>query len=133
MKKSIDYGLLVLRVSLGVLMLLHGIAKLQNGVGGIAGMMEQSGLLQFMAYGVYVGEVIAPLMLIVGFRTRIAALLYIATMFVAIFLAHSGDIFSLTKSDGWAIELQALYLFGALALFFTGGGKMAVSSKNRWD
>lgn len=133
MKKNESLGIFTLRVSLGVLMLLHGIAKIQKGVGGIAGMMEQSGLPSFFANGVYVGEVIAPILLIVGFRTRIASILFAGTMVVAVVIAHGSDIVKLTQSGGWAIELQALYFFGAVTLFFTGGGKYALSNNNRWD
>ncbi len=126
-------GLLILRVSLGVLMLLHGIAKLLKGVGGIESMLEQAGLPGFLAYGVYLGEILAPALLIIGFRTRVAALLFICTMLVAIFIANPEKVAMLLNTGGWAVELQALFLFGALTLFFTGGGKLSISSKNKWD
>ena len=51
---------LLLRLALGGAILLHGIAKLTGGIGGIAGMVSAAGLPSFLAYGVYVGEVIAP-------------------------------------------------------------------------
>ncbi|MCM8570336.1 DoxX family protein [Gramella jeungdoensis] len=130
--RNVNVGLLILRISLGVLMLFHGIAKLITGVAGIAGMIDDYGPT-FLAYGVYIGEIIAPIFLILGFRTRLAGLVYVATMLVAVLIAHLGDITSLSKAGGWAIELPALYFFGGLALFFTGGGKLAVSRKNKWD
>lgn len=128
-----NLGLLILRVSLGVLMLLHGIAKLVKGVGGIESMLRQAGLPGFLAYGVYLGEILAPALLIIGFRTRVAALLFICTMLVAIFIANPEKVTMLLNTGGWAVELQALFLFGALTLFFTGGGKLSISSKNKWD
>lgn len=128
-----NLGLLILRVALGVLLLLHGLAKLEGGVGPIAGMLEENGLPGFIAYGAYVGEIIAPIMLIVGFRVRIAAILFIFTMLTAIYLVHPTDVAVRTGSGGWGIELQALFLLGSLALFFTGGGKYAVSTNNKWD
>ncbi len=73
------------------------------------------------------------MMLITGFRTRLASLLFTGTMLGAVLLAHPEDVLGLTKSGGWAIELQALYLFGTLALFFTGGGKMVISKESKWD
>ena len=133
MKKNIDLGLLILRLSLGILMLLHGIAKFQNGVDGIVGLLQKNGLPGIIGYGVYLGEILAPILLLIGARTRIAALLYIATMLVAIFVAHPEDLSQFTQSGGWALELQGLYLFCALALFFTGGGKYAISSTSKWD
>ena len=51
----------------------------------------------------------------------------------AVLLVHSADIAKLSDTGGWAIELVGLYFFGALALFFTGGGSLAASKNNKWD
>ncbi|EGK00722.1 DoxX family protein [Dysgonomonas gadei] len=133
LERNIDLGLLILRLSVGVLMLMHGIAKLMHGAGGIEQMLEASGLPAFIVYGVYVGEVIAPLFIIFGFGTRIAAAIFAFNMLVAVGMAHSADIFTVNEAGGWTIELQALYFFGAVALIFTGGGKYALSNKKLWD
>lgn len=131
--RNIDLGILVLRLSIGGLMLMHGVAKLIHGAGGIEQMLEASGLPPFIAYGVYVGEIIAPLLIILGLATRGAAAVFAFNMIVAVAMAHAGDILSLSATGGWMIELQALYFFGALALIFTGGGNYAVSKKYLWD
>jgi putative oxidoreductase len=133
MNKNLNVGLLVLRITLGVLMLLHGIAKLTHDLSGINGLLESKGLPSFIAYGVYVGEIIVPLLIIIGFRTRIAGVFFAVNMLFALFLAHANDIFSLSKTGGWAVELIALYLFGAIVLFFTGAGKYALSTSSKWD
>ena len=132
MRRNLDLGLLVLRLSIGLLMLLHGLAKL-SGLGFIKGMLSEAGLPAFIAYGVYLGEIVAPLLIVVGFRTRLATLVYVFNVLTAIFLVHSGDIFTLNQHGGWGIELLGLYLFGAVTLFFTGAGKLSISSGNRWD
>lgn len=132
MNKNTDLGLLILRIAVGVLMLLHGIAKLK-GVSFIEGVLEGKGLPSFMAYGVYITEIIMPILIIIGFRTRLASAGFAFGVLFAIFLVHSGDIFTLTQHGGWGIELLGLYLFGAITLFFTGGGKLAMSTKNKWD
>lgn len=49
--RNIDLGILILRLSVGVLMLLHGIAKLQHGAEGIEALVAGSGLPTFVAYG----------------------------------------------------------------------------------
>ena len=121
-----DTAKLLLRCTVGGLMLFHGIAKLTHGVSHLEGMFSNAGLPGFIAYGAYVGEVLAPLMLIVGFRVKIAALLIIGTMIGAIGVAHSGDIFSVTKQGAWAIELQMFYFLGALTIFLLGAGKYSV-------
>lgn len=133
LEKNTDLGILILRLSVGILMLLHGIAKLSHGAEGIEQMLAASGLPSFIAYGVYVGEVIAPLLIILGLGTRAAAAIFAFNMIVAVAMAHAGDLLTLNATGGWMIELQALYFLGALALVFTGGGKYAVSNKHLWD
>lgn len=132
MNKNLDFGLLILRLSIGVLMLLHGIAKIGH-LEGIEGLLEAKGLPSFFAFGVFITEIIAPLMIIIGYRTRIAAAIFALGAIVAILLAHSSDIFKLSEHGGWAIELIGLYLLGAITLFFTGSGKLSLTSKNKWD
>ncbi len=132
MKKNRDLSLLVLRLGVGVLMLLHGIGKLQ-GIGFIEGMLAKNGLPSVLAYGVYVTEIIAPLLIIIGYRTRLASLTLIFGALFAMILVHSADIFQLSKSGGWGVELLGLYIIGALALAISGSGKFALSSKNKWD
>ena len=121
-----DLGKLLLRVSLGAMLMLHGIAKLSGGVDGIAGMLQQRGLPGALAYAVFIGELLAPLALILGLWTRVAALIAAINMGVAIALAHSADLFKLGPQGGWALELQGLFLFGALALMLLGGGRFSM-------
>ncbi|MDS1142479.1 DoxX family protein [Pusillimonas sp. SM2304] len=129
-----DFGKLTLRLSVGVLLLLHGIAKLLNGVSGIEGMVAAQGLPAFFAWAVYIGEVIAPLFLILGVYTRLGGLLVVANMLVAIALAHMGHLTQLTGSGGWRLELQGLYLFGGLAIAMLGAGRYSVGGKGgRWN
>lgn len=120
-------GKLILRLSVGGLMLLHGIAKLVNpgSLNGISNHLANHGLPEFLAYGVFIGEIIAPVMAIIGWKTRLAGLLMTANMAMAIILVHTSQLFMLGGSGGWALELQGLFLFGALALVFLGSGRMA--------
>lgn len=124
---SPDAGKLILRSCVGLLMLFHGIAKIMHpgSLDFIGGMLSANGVPAILAYGVYIGEVVAPLMVVVGYQARIGGLLIVANMAVAILLAHSGDFFSLTEHGGWAVELQMFYLLSALAVVFLGSGKLA--------
>jgi putative oxidoreductase len=123
-----DIGKLILRLSLGLMLLLHGVHKLHAGVGWIFAMLAQHDLPGVLAYGVFIGEVIAPVMIIMGYQTRIGAGLIVTNMPVALVLAHMGELFSLNNTGGWAIELQAFYLFTAAALVFLGAGKYAMKN-----
>ena len=118
-----DLGKLIVRLTLGGLLLFHGIAKLLNGIGFIEGQLASHGLPTILAYGVYIGEVIAPLMVILGYQTRIGALIIVFNMIVAIALVHGHQLLTLSSNGGWALELQGFFLFTALALIFLGPGR----------
>ncbi len=134
LEKNVDLGLLLLRVTLGALMLLHGVSKLIYGPAFIGQIVDGAGLPHFITYGVYIGEVIAPLFIILGLATRAAALVFAFNMLVATLLVHAAQVFTLDPATGgWALELQGLYFFGALVLALAGGGKYALSKKYLWD
>ncbi len=124
-----DFGKLILRLTLGIFMLMHGIAKLMGGIGSIERMMQGAGLPGYLAYGVYIGEILAPLMIVVGWYARLGAFILAINMAVAIALVHRVDLLTLGRSGGWALELQGFFLFTALALIFTGPGRFAVNRR----
>lgn len=125
---SHDIAKLILRLSAGVLLFLYGIKKL-GGIEAIKQAMLGLNLPEFVAYGVYLGELIAPILLILGLFTRLASLSIIITMIVAAIVASGGDIFALNKYGGWIIEVQALYIGICLALVFLGSGRFALIRK----
>lgn len=122
-----DTGKLVLRLALGILILLHGIDKILGGIGGIESMVVDAGLPAFLAWGVYIGEVLAPVLVILGLYSRIGALLIAINMVFAIALAHAHELTDLTAHGGWALELQGMFLFAAVALALTGPGRYSVN------
>lgn len=124
-----DWGRLLLRIALGVLVLLHGIAKLRNGLGPIEQMLVGHGLPSFVAYGVLVGEVLAPIMLLLGVYARIGAALIAVNMLFAIGLVHMGQLGQLNEQGGWALELQGMFLAAAIALILLGPGRFAVNQR----
>lgn len=125
---------LLLRVLLGVLVLFHGIAKLIAGPAFVVGMVTQNGLPAFLAYGVYIGEIVAPILLIIGLWTRLAAVVVVINMIFALYLAHTTQFFSMSKSGGYALELQAFFLFTAVAVAMLGAGRYSLGGVNgRWN
>jgi len=124
-----DIGKLILRLVLGLCILLHGISKITGGIGGIEGMVTAHGLPAFFAYGVYVGEVVAPVLLLIGCYARIAALVIAFNMVVAVALAHMNDLFTIAKGGGWALELQGMFLFTAIAIALVGPGRFGVNRR----
>lgn len=124
---SPDTGKLILRLCVGGLILFHGVAKIMHpaSLDFIRGMLTANGLPVFLAYAVYIGEVLAPLMVIVGYQARVGALLIATNMLFALFLVHMGDLFSLSEHGGSAVELQLFYLLSATAVVFLGSGRLA--------
>ena len=126
MTRTDDTGKLILRLALGIMILLHGIAKISTGVSGVGGMLASHGLPSALAYLVYIGEIVAPVLLIIGFYTRPAAWIVVINMVVAIWLVHMKDLTALGKNGGWALELQGMFLFAAVAVAFLGAGRFSV-------
>ncbi|WP_226896453.1 DoxX family protein [Poseidonibacter ostreae] len=124
-----DIGKLILRVSISVLMLFHGYTKLVHGVDKIAAGLVKSGLPEFLAYGVYIGEVLLPVLIILGLFTRLAALGMCITMVFAIYLVFWEKLFLLTKNGAPVIELPLLYLILSIVIFFIGAGKYSFDGK----
>lgn len=121
-----DFGKLLLRLTFGILILFHGVAKMENGVGWIAQMLQADGLPGFIAYGAYIGEVIAPVLIILGIFTRPAALVMAFNILVAVFLVVAGKFFTITEVGAWGLEGEAMYFFGGLVIMFLGSGRYSI-------
>ncbi len=124
-----DLGKLILRLILAVFMLFHGYAKIVKGVSGIEASLLSAGLPAWVAYGVYIGEVLAPLLLIAGFYARIGGLIIVINMIFAIMLSHSSQLFDLGRSGGWALELQGFFLFTGLIVALIGPGRFSINRR----
>ena len=118
---DLDWTFRVLTIGLGVLMLFHGVDKILNGVDFITPLLEAYSIpyAEYLAYGVYIGEVIAPLLLISGYYIRVAGGVIVLNMLVAIFLVHQNEIFTLTEHGSWSLEIPMLYLVIGLALLLS--------------
>lgn len=131
---SQDTGKLLLRLALGLLILLHGIAKIKGGPGFIVDVVTKAGLPSALAYLVYIGEVVAPILLIVGLFTRVAGLIVAINMLFALGLVHTSQLFSISKTGGWELELQGIFLATALAIALLGAGRFSVGgASGRWN
>ncbi|MGL5240598.1 DoxX family protein [Kluyvera genomosp. 2] len=128
-----DFGKLLLRLVVGGLMLFHGLHKLFDGVDGISAMLVAKGLPGFIAYGVLMGEVVAPVLLILGVLTRPAALVLAFTMVVAWLMVGLDKTAALDKTGAWAIESLVYFFVAGLAIAFLGAGKYALGAKSSWQ
>jgi len=129
-----DLGKFILRVTLSLLILFHGVSKIFHGIDPIIGMIGRAGLPSAVAYLVYIGEVAAPILVLLGIWTRPATLVIAINMTVAVLLVHTSQFFTLTKSGGWALELQAMYFICALAVALLGAGRFGLGgATGKWN
>ncbi len=130
-----DIGKLILRCAVAVLMIFHGIAKMKGGVAWMAGPLSAHHLPFAFAYGVYVAEVLAPVFLIVGLFTRLAALAIVFDMLMAFVLVLGPRLLAINeRGGGWGVELEMFFLLASLAIFFLGAGRFSVrGGTGRWD
>lgn len=134
MQSADDLGKFLLRVVLGVLILLHGVAKIIAGPEYVIGLATGAGLPAAIGYLVYLGEVVAPILLIVGIWSRLAALVIAGNMLFAVYLVHASQLLTLSDTGGWALELQGMFLVAAVALICLGAGRFSIGGAGgRWN
>ena len=124
MKRNNDLGLLILRVGISILLLTHGYPKLMKFVDGnmdiVGDPIGVGGLISSIL--VLLGEVVAPVLVLIGLKSRWAALTAAVTMAVAAFVAHAGDPIAQK-------EKALLFLIGFLAVAIMGAGRFSFDKK----
>jgi putative oxidoreductase len=121
MKKiSIDFGLLLMRAFFSLGMMTHGYGKFLKVIQGDFEFGDPIGIGPTLSLILTViAEFIAPILIILGWKTRMASLFPTITMIVAFFIVHDGDPFSRK-------EKAFVYLIAFLTLYFTGPGKYSL-------
>ncbi|WP_420601909.1 DoxX family protein [Flagellimonas sp.] len=119
----IHLGLALLRIVPSAFMLTHGLPKFQKLISGNTEFPNPLGIGQapslFLAT---IGEFICPILIIIGFKTRLATIPTVITMLVAALFFHSEDPFG-NK------ELPFLYATVFIVIFLLGPGKYSVDKK----
>lgn len=122
-RMSIDFGLFLLRMGIGVMMLIHGVNKVQMLYRG-----EYTTFADPLGIGVMASlilcvfaEVVCSVLLMLGFLTRLATVVLILNMSVALFIV-------LGLSVWGAQELAAVYLLIYLVLLYTGPGNISLDA-----
>jgi putative oxidoreductase len=124
---TLEAGRLVLRITLGGLILFHGIDKVLHGISWMQAPLAAAHLPGFVAYGVFVGEVAAPVFLILGLGTRLAAVAIVINMVMALVLDAGRLILTISPTGGWGVETEAFYLLCAVTALLLGGGRLSVT------
>lgn len=116
-------GLLIFRVGLSAMMLVHGIPKINRLFEDTIEFADPFGLGATISLILaLLGEVVAPILIIIGFKTRLAAIPALITMIVAAFIIHASDPYG-NK------EMALLYGLGFLTILIAGPGKYSLDKK----
>ena len=122
-KLKSDIGLAVLRILPSAFLLSHGIPKLQKLLSGDFEFADPIGIgatpSLFLAV---IGEVICPILVIIGYKTRWATLPILILMVVAAFIVHGSDPFGRK-------ELALLYLVCFAVIMLLGPGRYSIDKK----
>ncbi len=122
--QATHYGITLLRLTLGVMFLAHGLLKvLVFTLPGTAGFFESVGFPGFLAYIVAPAEILAGVALLIGFRTRLVAAATIPLLIGAT-LVHVGNgwVFS-APNGGW--EYPVYLVIAAIAQTLLGSGALS--------
>ncbi len=123
-----DYGVTLLRVSLGVMYLAHSVVLklLTFGLAGTAGYFTSIGLPGWLAYLTFAAEAVGGILLVLGIQARWVALALIPALAGAIIWAHGANGWVFTApGGGWEYPLYLIVLSIAQALL--GDGHYALS------
>jgi putative oxidoreductase len=115
-------GLLVLRLTLGAIMIAHGWQKIAGHLHGFMGALSHMGIPAWMAYLVVTAEFGGGILVVVGFLTRFAAFAILIDMLVAILKVHLHN--GLTAQGGFEFPLACAAI--AFALIFFGAGAISI-------
>lgn len=124
-----DIARLILRLNLGVMILFHGVEKIINGISAVKYLTTNAGFPEFIAYGVFIGEILMPILIILGLYARIASVFLAINMLVAIYLAYGTSLFELSKYGAPVFELPFLYFVMSVLVFLLGTGRYGVNAK----
>ncbi len=132
-ERSKDYGIALLRISLGVMLIAHSVVLkyFTFTLAGTAGYFESIGLPGFLAYVVFGMEAVGGVLLVLGVRTREVAAALIPVLVGALWV-HSGNgwVFS-SAGGGWEYPLYLIVLSAAQVLLGEGAFALSRSSAQR--
>ena len=123
---SDDLGKLVARLSVSVLLLFHGVHKLLTGIDPVKHMVTGHHWPATLSYGVYLGELAGPILVILGLFSRVGGALIAINMLVAVYLAQLHSLFAVNAQGGYALELETFYLVGGLYVVLSGAGRFSL-------
>ncbi len=129
---SEQFGKLLLRLGVGGLVLFHGFHRLLTGLDPVRDLLASHHLPEALAYAVYFGEIVGPVLIILGLFTRVGALLIALEVLALVLLSGAGQVLVIAPDGGYALEIESLYFASALAIMLVGGGRLTLG-RGHWN
>lgn len=120
MNTKAEVGILISRVTVGIIFLVHGLMKYQGGIDNTIGFFEQLGIPGYLAYPVGAFEIIGGVCAIIGLGTRIFAAIFSVIMITAIISAK----YAMGFAGGFEFELALLVM--SIHLLLAGSRLLAL-------
>ena len=118
-----NLGLLILRLGFSIGLMTHGYGKFLRVINGNFKFSDPIGIgISPSLFLASFGEFIAPIFIIIGWKTRFFSIFPASTMLVAFTIAHDGDPFSRK-------EKSLMYLIAFIVIYFIGPGKYSVDKE----
>ena len=113
-----SFGLLLIRVAVGLVFFMHGWSKV-GGLGGVEAMFASLGLWAWLGVLIAWLEVVGGLALVLGVATRFFGIVFAIEMLVAVFVTG--------LSRGYqSHELELLLMLASLGIAFAGSGRYSL-------
>jgi putative oxidoreductase len=128
MKNNQEVGALILRITLGITFLIHGLTKFQGGIENIAGWFQNIGLPPVLAYVVATIELAGGMALVLGIATRYVSVLFVLIMLGAVVKVKLSAGF-LGNGQGAGYELDVILMAAAIYLTLNGSQLLSLDSK----
>lgn len=133
---GLDLASLFLRITVGGILILHGIRKTNNKFHGTISWFNSLGFPfnitegHIPAYLAALNEILFGFLLLIGFLTQMMAIVVFLQMLVALYVAsvkEKSSFISMAGNPGvYGYELDLHYIFSALSLIFIGGGSLSL-------
>lgn len=132
--KSFNVATFLLRFVVCLSFLPHGIYKAIHGIGGIQATLVNHGIPDYVGYGVFLGQIVAPILILIGYYTRTAIVFVWGTLGVILWVGFylkggffgADGIFGMGPKGTWNADIVWFYLIVTIAIFLLGTGKYAI-------
>lgn len=125
-------GKLVLRLGLGSLILFHGVHRLLTGLDPVRTLLATHKLPDALAYGAYLGELVGPVLIIIGLFTRVGAFLIAVEVLLLVLLSGIPQVLAIAPDGAYALEVESLYFTAAVAVMLLGAGRISLG-RGAWS